>query len=235
MHVIFIPLEPERTEAPVSNFEILKEVNESIRHWEALLFSNAEKFFTVVAICVGAAGAVVAWSDVAFETKRFVITLFLGMAAIVSVCAVAVIWSTKNYLSGFYNRRANLKGDGQKFAMRSEDSREREADNRILPSAGKTVWALTSCFIVAAVLCPLLIWVSWGTEPKRPLLAGARLEGANLSAVRGLTQSDLDDACGDAGTKVPAHLSPPRYCQPVSQQPQPTSTPEPVKNEPVKK
>jgi len=234
MQVILVPLEPEPEQAHVSKFEVLKEVNESIRHWEVLLFSNAEKFFTVVAICIGAAGAVVAWSDVAFETKRFVITLFLGMAAIVSACAVAVIWSTRNYLSGFYNRRANLKGDENEFAMRSEDSTKRAADNRILPSAGRTVWALSSCFIFAAVLCPLLIWASWRTEPRRPLLAGAQLEGANLSSVRGLTQSDLDDACGDARTQVPTNLHL-RYCQPGSQQPLPASTPEPVKNEPVKK
>jgi hypothetical protein len=165
--------------------------------------------------------------------KRFLDHFVFGMAAIVSACAVAVIWSTKNYLSGFYNRRANLKGDENEFAMRSEDRTKRDADNRILPSAGRTVWALSSCFIFAAVLCPLLIWASWRTEPKRPLLAGAQLEGANLSSVRGLTQSDLDDACGDARTR----------CLPIFtlilsarlQQPLPASTPEPVKNEPVKK
>ena len=233
MQVILVPLVPEHEQAPVNEFEVLKEVNEYIRHWETLLFSTAEKFFTVVAICVGAAGAVVAWADVSFDTKRIIISLLLGTATIFSISAIVVLVSNKAYLSGFYYRRNELTGAQREFAMRSAKSMEE--DSRLFRRSGNTVGVLSLCFIFAAVLCPLLIWASWRTEPKRPLLAGARLEGANLSAVRGLTQSDLDDACGDAGTKVPVPLSPPRYCQPASQQPQPTSTPEPVKNEPVKK
>ena len=117
------------------------------------MFANAEKFFTVVAICVGAAGVVVAWSDVAFETKQFVVTLFLGMATVVSVCAIVVIVSNKAYLAGFYNQRSWLEGQQGEFAMRSAVSRPRAGDSKLFKRAGKTVGVLSLCFIFAAVLC----------------------------------------------------------------------------------
>jgi uncharacterized protein YjbI with pentapeptide repeats len=38
-------------------------------------------------------------------------------------------------------------------------------------------------------------------------LSGASIAGADLSRTRGLTQSQLDGACGDGGTKPPARLT----------------------------
>jgi hypothetical protein len=38
-------------------------------------------------------------------------------------------------------------------------------------------------------------------------LIGADLSGANLSAVRSLTQTQLDEACGNASTKLPEGLT----------------------------
>jgi len=42
-------------------------------------------------------------------------------------------------------------------------------------------------------------------------LAITSIKGANLSTVKGLTQAQLDEACADAKTKVPAGLTP-RFC-----------------------
>ena len=36
---------------------------------------------------------------------------------------------------------------------------------------------------------------------------GAKLSGANLADIEGLTQDQLDGACGDTGTKLPSDLS----------------------------
>jgi uncharacterized protein YjbI with pentapeptide repeats len=44
-------------------------------------------------------------------------------------------------------------------------------------------------------------------------LFGANLSGANLRG-RGLTQTQLDGACGDANTKPPEGLKPPKLCPP---------------------
>jgi hypothetical protein len=43
-------------------------------------------------------------------------------------------------------------------------------------------------------------------EKLRPTLAGARLQGSDLSLVEGLAQSDFKEACGDANTKLPRGL-----------------------------
>ncbi len=50
-----------------------------------------------------------------------------------------------------------------------------------------------------------------GANLRQANLQGARLEGANLegaylSTAKGLTQKQLDDACGDAKTKLPDNL-----------------------------
>jgi len=42
-------------------------------------------------------------------------------------------------------------------------------------------------------------------------LAGARLDGVNLLEARNLTQSQLDDALGDALTELPSHLTRPAF------------------------
>lgn len=43
-------------------------------------------------------------------------------------------------------------------------------------------------------------------------LTGANLSGADMKTARGLTQAQLDTACGDESTQLPAELSVPR-CQ----------------------
>jgi hypothetical protein len=45
-------------------------------------------------------------------------------------------------------------------------------------------------------------------------LRGANLSGADLSGARGLTQAQLDEACGNANTKLPEGLKPPKPCPP---------------------
>jgi uncharacterized protein YjbI with pentapeptide repeats len=45
------------------------------------------------------------------------------------------------------------------------------------------------------------------------ILTGANLSGADLSGARELTQTQLDEACGDANTKPPEGLKPPKPCQ----------------------
>jgi len=45
------------------------------------------------------------------------------------------------------------------------------------------------------------------------ILLGANLSGADLSRARNLTQTQLDAACGDANTKLPEGLKPPKPCQ----------------------
>jgi hypothetical protein len=42
-------------------------------------------------------------------------------------------------------------------------------------------------------------------------LVGARLDGANLLEARNLTQSQIDDALGDAVTELPPHLTRPAF------------------------
>jgi len=64
-----------------------------------------------------------------------------------------------------------------------------------------------ACFWLAIVLSALLVIVTvTAVEPNRSLLEGSKLSGADLSLVRGLTQKDLDGACGDSSTKLPAGL-----------------------------
>jgi Pentapeptide repeats (8 copies) len=43
-------------------------------------------------------------------------------------------------------------------------------------------------------------------------LSGANLSGANLLGARGLTQTQLDEACGDANTKLPEGFTPLKPC-----------------------
>jgi uncharacterized protein YjbI with pentapeptide repeats len=44
----------------------------------------------------------------------------------------------------------------------------------------------------------------------RAYLYWARFEGTDLSLVKDLTQAQLDTACGDANTKLPAGLTVPK-------------------------
>ena len=43
-------------------------------------------------------------------------------------------------------------------------------------------------------------------------LSGTDLSGANLLGARGLTQTQLDEACGDANTKLPEGFTPLKPC-----------------------
>ena len=43
-------------------------------------------------------------------------------------------------------------------------------------------------------------------------LSGANLSGADLRGGGGLTQTQLDEACGDANTKLPEGFKPPKPC-----------------------
>ena len=140
----------------------------------------------MVAICIGAAGAVVAWSDVAFGTKTVRHHFVFGNGRNrLGLCSCSDMEHKELSPRASANRRANLEGDGEGFAMRSEDRIKRDAGQSDLAIGWPNgVGVVPQCFIFAAVLCPLLIWASWRTEPKRPLLAGAQLEGANLSSVR---------------------------------------------------
>jgi uncharacterized protein YjbI with pentapeptide repeats len=49
-----------------------------------------------------------------------------------------------------------------------------------------------------------------GVNLARSYLYLTQLNDANLSGATGLTQDQLDMACGNAGTKLPAGLSPPQ-------------------------
>jgi uncharacterized protein YjbI with pentapeptide repeats len=51
-----------------------------------------------------------------------------------------------------------------------------------------------------------------GTDLRDANLSGANLRGAYLSGARELTQTQLDEACGDANTKLPEGLKPPKPC-----------------------
>ncbi|HEU0016952.1 MAG TPA: pentapeptide repeat-containing protein, partial [Methyloceanibacter sp.] len=52
-------------------------------------------------------------------------------------------------------------------------------------------------------------------------LAGARLDGVNLLEARNLTQSQLDDALGDALTELPSHLTMPAFWMDGDAEPEP--------------
>jgi uncharacterized protein YjbI with pentapeptide repeats len=47
-----------------------------------------------------------------------------------------------------------------------------------------------------------------------------RIEGTDLSAVRGLEQQQIDDSCGNDTTKLPAGLKPPQSwpCPPLTEE-----------------
>ena len=61
-------------------------------------------------------------------------------------------------------------------------------------------------FVTIAVAVLLLL----PNATRVPLLQGANLTGADLSTTR-LTQADLQGACSNGGTKLPANVSVDRY------------------------
>jgi hypothetical protein len=180
----------------LKDIELLKEINESARHWEKLVFDNVKMFFKVVSLALGAAGAVIGWSTVTRPTQKVVIVMFLVTAIVVSSYALKAIRSTEAYLRGFYLRRDGIASQNPALKLRDKTN-----------ESGSTLDAIGACFWLAILLSTLLVIVTvTALEPSRSLLDGSRLSGADLSAVHGLTQKDLEGACGDASTKLPAGL-----------------------------
>jgi uncharacterized protein YjbI with pentapeptide repeats len=46
-----------------------------------------------------------------------------------------------------------------------------------------------------------------GANLQKANLQGAQLQGANLTAAQNLTQDQVQTACGDTNTQLPAHLA----------------------------
>ena len=179
----------------VTDFEKLKELNLTIRHWETLLFENAKSFFTGVTVTLGAAGAVVAWSTVGLATQRMIVSLLLLAAIAISAGAIAVTSSTQAYLKRHYSKRGTLG---------SEESKTEKTNESFWTLTGWTVPSIIFCFVLIASLCGWFLTVARSYQPPaRSVLQGARLQGADLSMVKDLTEADLTNACGDSRTKLP--------------------------------
>lgn len=181
----------------IYEFEVWREINEYARHWETLVFDNAKNYFTVVAIAFAGAGAALSWSMVQGQIQKIAVIFFLAAALLVSVLAIITLRSQRNYLGGFYERRRELEKENNDLRLR-EDTKN--------GSTGSSIASLISGFGLAIILSAVLIVVTINTPP-RALLAGSKLQGADLSAVQGLRQSDLDGACGDSLTKLPTDLA----------------------------
>ena len=171
-----------------------KEINAHNRHWETLAFENAKTFIHLVTIALGAAGAVVVWPSVSPSAQLVAITLFLVAAIAFSACAIRVILSIRSYLRGFYDRRHDVeKNTALRLRNKTDDS-------------GKTLSTLIWAFGIAIAISCVLLLVAV-LEPRRSILDGAKLSGADLSGVEGLSKRDLRGACGDAATKLPVGLT----------------------------
>ncbi len=216
--VILLPVadSSEQQESKPDAVDLWKETNVTIRHWEAQIFENSKNLFTAITFAIGAAGAVVAWATVPLKTQRIVVSLFLSAAIAISLAAVALILSTQHYLKRFYQRRRFFE---KQFGQDETDVAHSKPvglySSSLRRKSGWTIPALTSCFVLTMLLCGVFLKVVWSYQPERSMLSGARLQGADLSAVSGLTQRDLVDACGDANTKLPVGLVVP-YCEPVN-------------------
>lgn len=173
-----------------------KEVNESIRHWETLFFENVKACFAAIALAVGAAGAAMAWTNVPRGQQRLAIVVFLGLAILVALFAFILVTSQESYLAGFYARRTSLRSAG--LSVR---------EPKKAPRSRKTVPVLRIGLGAAIAVSAILMIVVLTDIAGAPLLAGARLNGADLTGVGGLRQGDLVGACGDSTTKLPQSLS----------------------------
>jgi hypothetical protein len=183
-----------------------KEVNENIRHWEKLLFENARSFFTIVSLSVAAAGAVIAWPAVPRTVQLVAILVFLFSAIGFSLSAMRAIWSTRNYLSRFYARRAAIETSTPGLMLREPPPKEDQGTSGRTKKSGETVTAVYDSFGIA-ILISLALIVAALVIPSRSILNGANLSGADLSSVRGLTSHDLEGACGDERTKLPTGIN----------------------------
>jgi hypothetical protein len=179
------------------DFETFKEINASIRHWETLLLGTAKDFISYLGLAFSAAGAAVAWSNTTWNTRRIAVCLFMLVCIGLAGCAYNILTSQQGYLDRFYKRR---REDIFKEMKLSEDKVQGD------PS-GTTVQRLRRLFLGAVIVAVgVLIGAIAIGNPMPGTLDGARLQGADLSRVTGLSQKDFDGACGDANTKVPAGI-----------------------------
>jgi hypothetical protein len=172
-----------------------KEINVAARHWEILAFETAKGYYAAVAFRVGAGGAAIAWTSVPQLLQKGAVAIFLAAAFVLSGLALKALRSQKNYLRGFYERRRQLETVNPDLKLRSD-----------IPGSGGTVDAFMNGFRVA-IAVSLLLLVLLPFLSQRSVLRGARLSGADLALVVGLTQADLEGACGDATTRLPQGLS----------------------------
>lgn len=176
-----------------------KEINASVRHWETLVFETAKAYFNIVALALGGAGAAIAWTAIPSNVQKISVMIFLSATIVLSALAVLALTSQKAYLRGFYSVRKTLEASevdkGNVHLKLYEKQR----------GSGYTMVALWGGFFVAIAVAVLLLLLL-PTTTRIPLLQGANLTGADLSTTR-LTQADLQGACSNGGTKLPANVS----------------------------
>jgi len=168
-----------------------KESVQYAKHWESLVFESAKNYFTVIAFALAGAGVAVAWSSVDRDIQQYVIIIFLVLAFVLSVAALLTIKSQQDYLLGFYKRRREIEEAYPSLVLRHD-----------VKGGGSTIFLLRAGFFSASLVALALALLVFLEDP--PLLAGAKLQGADLRVVKGITQHDLKGACGDLNTKLPA-------------------------------
>ena len=103
-------------------------------------------------------------------------------------------------LSGARLRQANLTlAVMNRVRLNNADLRDINAYGAVLGGADLSGADLTNASLVG-------VWFQ-NANWRGAKLEGANLSGSDLSGARGLTQSQLDQACGDASTVLPAHLT----------------------------
>lgn len=182
-------------DATLPAIEQWKENSAAARHWETLAFETAKGYYAAVAFLVGAAGAAIAWTNVPQALQKGAVAIFLMAALVLSLFALQALRSQRKHLLGFYTRRRELENDNPGLKLRSDE-----------PGSGETMDAFMNGLKVAIAISVLLL-VLLPFLSQRAVLRGARLSGADLSTVVGLTQADLEGACGDATTRLPHGLS----------------------------
>jgi hypothetical protein len=210
--------------------ELLKECNATIRQWETLLFGTVKDFLSFIAYAIGAAGTVVIWSGVVWSVRQGLIRVFLLAAFILSLFAYLAVTSQHAYLATWYARRTKMLDLTQPNTSKRNDVRFFVRVITVLcqcichpirsfgalwgwlwPETGWTVRVFQVMFLLIAVGAAI-VWWSVVPGAARGTLAGARLQGADLSMVVGLTQADLEGACGDHATKLPEGMRLLRAC-----------------------
>ena len=153
-----------------------------------------EDYFTVASLALGAAGAVLTWTAFPVLPQKLTVAALLLAAMGLSILACKALHSQHEYLKGFYGRRGEIETDNPGLKLRNSTD------------SGETIPTLKKGF---AIVIPGSVLLLGDSVPhfKRPLLKGARLTGADLSTVVGLSQMDLEGACGSKETKLPSGLS----------------------------